>query len=92
MLARQQDGSFRLVALGLAAHAVAAAILFTSVLSSASSAEEEAVEPAAEPARVSPGEESAALDPAALVPVTTSGRRALLAEAEEPAGEPGDAR
>lgn len=87
MLVRHQDGSIRLVALGLAAHAVAAGILFSSVLSSAPAEEAEATPPALTPApaRV---DETAVLVPARApeaLPEERATRSELPALRREPA-------
>lgn len=86
MLARHQDGSARLLALGLAVHAVAAGLLFTSVLSSAPEEEPEAAPAPA--VRQDPPEESARLVPARApeaLPEERVTRSELAAVRREPA-------
>lgn len=88
MLVRHQDGSIRLVALGLAAHAVAAGILFSSVLSSAPVEEVEATPPASTPATARPADETAVLVPARApesLPEERATRSELPALRREPA-------
>lgn len=88
MLVRHQDGPARLVALGLAAHAVAAGILFSSVLSSTPAEEAEAPPPpAAVPA--APADETAMLVPA-RAPEALPEERVTRSELPAPRREPAE--
>jgi len=86
MLVRHQDGSVRLVALGLAVHALAAGILFSSVLASAPAEEVEPTPPAAAP--LAPVDETARLVPARSPEALPEER---VTRSELPAGIPGPA-
>ena len=91
MLVRHQDGPARLVALGLAAHALAAGILFSSVLSSTPAEEAEAPPPpaAAPAAAAAPADETAMLVPA-RAPEALPEERATRSELPAPRREPAE--